>query len=170
MAESKAVRKLAIPNPDYSGLVARQREFFLSGATRPVSWRKAQLEALKALFTENHDDLCDALWKDLRRNVVDADLMDVAYNLKEADYALKHLDEWMKPARTYTSYIATRSRARSPRPSGCYADHWCLERAVHALVCAADSGVRGWEHRGAQTLGACRSVLGGGGPCGAEVF
>jgi aldehyde dehydrogenase (NAD+) len=67
-----------MPNPDYSTLVAQQREFFLSGGTRPVAWRKAQLGALKALFTENHDELCDALWKDLRRNVVDADLMDVA--------------------------------------------------------------------------------------------
>jgi aldehyde dehydrogenase (NAD+) len=70
-------------NPDYSALVAQQREFFVSGATRSVAWRKAQLEALKTLFTENHDELCDALWKDLRRNVVDADLMDVAYNVKE---------------------------------------------------------------------------------------
>ena len=36
-----------MPNLDYSALVAKQREFFLSGATRPVAWRKAQLEALK---------------------------------------------------------------------------------------------------------------------------
>jgi aldehyde dehydrogenase (NAD+) len=61
-------------NSDYSVLVAGQREFFLFGATRPMAWRKAQLEALKALLTENHDELCDALWKDLRRNLVDADL------------------------------------------------------------------------------------------------
>ena len=70
-------------NPDYSALVARQREYFLSGSTRPAAWRKARLEAVKALFTENHDELCEALWKDLRRNVTDADLMDVAYNVKD---------------------------------------------------------------------------------------
>ena len=60
-------------NPDYSSLVERQREYFLSGNTRPTAWRKTRLEALKALFTENHDELCGALWKDLRRNVTDAD-------------------------------------------------------------------------------------------------
>jgi aldehyde dehydrogenase (NAD+) len=81
-------------NPNYSELVARQREYFLSGSTRPAAWRKAQLEAVKALFTESHDELCDALWKDLRRNVVDAALMDVAYNVKEADDTLKHLDAY----------------------------------------------------------------------------
>jgi aldehyde dehydrogenase (NAD+) len=94
-----------MPNLDYTALVARQREFFLSGATRPAAWRKAQLEAIKALFTENHDELCDALWQDLRRNVVDADLMDVAYNVKEANYALEHLDAWMKPERVHTPLI-----------------------------------------------------------------
>ncbi len=102
-------------NPDYSDLVARQREYFLSGATRPAAWRKAQLEAVKALFTENHDELCDALWKDLRRNVVDADLMDVAYNVKEADYALKHLDAWMRPERVHTPLVLQPGHVRVRR-------------------------------------------------------
>jgi acyl-CoA reductase-like NAD-dependent aldehyde dehydrogenase len=91
--------------PDYSTLVARQREYFLAGNTRPTVWRKAQLKAIKALFTENHDELCDALWKDLRRNVTDADLMDVAYNVKEADYALEHLDAWMERQRVHTPLV-----------------------------------------------------------------
>jgi aldehyde dehydrogenase (NAD+) len=94
-----------MPNPDYSALVAKQREFFLTGATRPVGWRKEQLEALKRLFSENHDEMCDALWKDLRRNVTDADLMDVAYNVKEAEYALQHLETWMKPERMNTPLV-----------------------------------------------------------------
>jgi acyl-CoA reductase-like NAD-dependent aldehyde dehydrogenase len=63
---------MAMPNPDYSALVAGQREYFLSGCTRPASWRRQQLEAVKALFTENRDEIRDALWKDLRRNIVDA--------------------------------------------------------------------------------------------------
>jgi acyl-CoA reductase-like NAD-dependent aldehyde dehydrogenase len=91
--------------PDYSSLVARQREYFLTGSTRPAAWRRAQLQSVKALFTENHDELCEALWKDLRRNVTDADLMDVAYNVKEADYALEHLDAWMEPQRVHTPLV-----------------------------------------------------------------
>ena len=91
--------------PDYFGVAAQQREYFLSGTTRLASWRKMQLAALKAMFEENHDALCDALWKDLRRNVIDADLMDVSYNVKEADYALKHLDAWMTPERVHTPLV-----------------------------------------------------------------
>jgi aldehyde dehydrogenase (NAD+) len=86
-----------MPAPDYSSLVTQQREFFLSGATRPESWRRAQLTAVKTLFTENHDELCEALWKDLRRNVIDADLMDVNYCAKEADLALEHVASWIEP-------------------------------------------------------------------------
>lgn len=83
--------------PDYSSLVANQRAYFLEGHTRSLAWRKTQLEAVKALFTDHHDELCDALWKDLRRNVNDADLMDVNYCAKEAAYALEHVESWMKP-------------------------------------------------------------------------
>ena len=90
---------------DYSTLVAGQRNYFLAGNTRPFAWRKAQLEALKVMFTEHHDELCDALWKDLRRNVTDADLMDVAYNVKAADYALTHLDAWIEPERVHTPLV-----------------------------------------------------------------
>ena len=32
-----------------------------ASATRPIAWRRAQLEALRALLTENDDELCDAL-------------------------------------------------------------------------------------------------------------
>src|SRR5580765_2534938 len=88
-----------MPSLDYPTLVARQREYFVSGQTRQAAWRKSQLEAVKALFTENHDELCDALWKDLRRNAVDADLIDVAYCAKEAEYSLQHLAAWMEPQR-----------------------------------------------------------------------
>ena len=91
-----------MPNPDYSALVTGQREYFLSGCTRPASWRRLQLEAVKALFTENRDEIRDALRKDLRRNTVDADMVDITSSAKEADYALARLDAWMTPERVHT--------------------------------------------------------------------
>ena len=102
-------------NPDYSTLVVKQREYFLAGETRSASWRRSQLQALKALFKERHDELCDALWKDLRRNVVDADSMDVAYNVREADHALKHLAKWMKPERVGTPLVLEPGHVRVRR-------------------------------------------------------
>ncbi|MGP6169872.1 aldehyde dehydrogenase family protein [Microbacterium sp. A204] len=90
---------------DYTGLVAAQRSYYLTGATRSVQWRKAQLHALATMVTENSEAMYDALWHDLRRNRYDADLMDVAYSAKEALHALRHIDDWMKPERVPTPVI-----------------------------------------------------------------
>jgi aldehyde dehydrogenase (NAD+) len=57
---------------DFGALIARHRKYFLSGKTRPVEWREAQLDALYAMMTERAGDFFDALWKDLRRKRVDA--------------------------------------------------------------------------------------------------
>jgi hypothetical protein len=123
---------MTMGNPDYAVLVERQGEYFLSGSTRPAAWRKARL---KALFIESHDELCEALWKDLRRNVTDADLMDVAYNVKEADYALAHLDAWMEPQRVHTPLVFEPGHVRVRRdPPGSGADHRCVERARRAAA------------------------------------
>jgi acyl-CoA reductase-like NAD-dependent aldehyde dehydrogenase len=81
---------------DCSDLVSRQREYFVSGATRPVAWRRQQLEALKALLADNRGRFLSALHQDLRRNEVDAELMDIGFCIKEAEYALKHMHNWMR--------------------------------------------------------------------------
>lgn len=57
----------------------------------------------------------EALWHDLRRNKVDADLMDVGYNIREADYALAHLDEWMKPVHKHTPVLTEPGHVRVRR-------------------------------------------------------
>ena len=48
-------------------------------------------------MTDRAEDFHAALWTDLRRNRTDADLTDVKYLAAEADHALSHLRQWMKP-------------------------------------------------------------------------
>src|SRR5271170_1553461 len=95
---------------DFGALVARHRKYFISGNTRPVEWREAQLDALHALMTERADDFFDALWKDLRRNRVDADATDVKYVADEAAYARHHLRRWMHPLHVSTPLIMAPGR------------------------------------------------------------
>jgi aldehyde dehydrogenase (NAD+) len=95
---------------DFAALVSRHRECFRSGKTRPVAWREAQLDALYALLTERAQDFFDALWKDLRRNRVDADATDVKYVADEAAYARHHLQRWMQPERVSTPLILAPGR------------------------------------------------------------
>jgi aldehyde dehydrogenase (NAD+) len=88
--------------PDFSAIAARHRNYFRSGATRPVEWREGQLTALRAMMTDHAEDFYAALWSDLRRNRTDADLTDVKFLAGEADHALAHLRQWMKPVSVST--------------------------------------------------------------------
>src|SRR5256885_11491 len=82
---------------DFSALVARHRTYFRTGATRSAEWREGQLTALRAMMTDRAEDFRAALWTDLRRNRTDADLTDVKFLATEAEHALSHLRQWMKP-------------------------------------------------------------------------
>ena len=77
--------------PDFRTLVSGHREYFRSGPTRSAEWRASQLVALKVMMQEHAEDFYAALWADLRRNRVEADLTDVKYIAAEVDYVLAHL-------------------------------------------------------------------------------
>jgi len=81
---------------DCRALVCRHRNYFRSGATRSAEWRASQLAALKAMIENHAEDFYTALWTDLRRNRIDADLTDVKYIVGEVDHVLAHLRQWMK--------------------------------------------------------------------------
>src|SRR5712664_439063 len=98
--------------PDFSALAARHRTYFRTGATRSVEWREGQLTALRAMMTDRAEDFYVSLWTDLRRNRTDADLTDVKYVISEADHALAHLREWMKPAPVSTPPMLAPSDAQ----------------------------------------------------------
>ncbi|MFI6873992.1 aldehyde dehydrogenase family protein [Streptomyces sp. NPDC050400] len=78
-------------------LVASLRAVFRSGRTRPIDWRRAQLTALRALFTENRDAIADALYADLRKPRFEAYAAEVDLPVREIDHTLAHLEEWLAP-------------------------------------------------------------------------
>ena len=96
---------------DFRSLVARHRSYFRSGATRPAEWRESQLIALRSMMKQHTEDFYAALWKDLRRNRIEADWVDVKYMSSEIDYVLAHLRRWMTPLSASTPLVVTPSRA-----------------------------------------------------------
>jgi acyl-CoA reductase-like NAD-dependent aldehyde dehydrogenase len=57
----------------------------------------------------------DALWHDLRRNETDADLMDIDINVREAEFALAHVHDWIKPRREAMPIVMKPGRVRVRR-------------------------------------------------------
>jgi aldehyde dehydrogenase (NAD+) len=97
---------------EFPALVSRHRNYVRTGATRSVEWREGQLNSLRAMMTDRAEDFYASLWTDLRRNRTDADLSDVKYMITEADHALAHLRDWMKPVPISTPPMFTPSDAQ----------------------------------------------------------
>src|SRR3712207_6266786 len=80
-----------------SALVQAQRDYFNSNATKPLAFRKAQLQRLKAMLVENSDAILVALFQDLNKPANEAQLTEVDMLVHEIDFMLDNLDEFAKP-------------------------------------------------------------------------
>lgn len=82
-----------------------QREFFASGATRPVEYRLRQLKSLYYIIRINEEEICAALKKDLGKSRYEAYTTEVGVVLTQIAYTLKNLRKWARPERVPTSFL-----------------------------------------------------------------
>lgn len=71
-----------------------QRQFWKTGATRPLAFRRDALQKLRRAIDENRDALCDAVYKDLRRPQAVTMAIEVEGSIGSIDHCLAHLDQW----------------------------------------------------------------------------
>ena len=88
---------------DMEKLVAAQRAYFLTQATKPYAFRMQQLKKLKEWMEENEQDILDALEYDLGKSAYEAYLTEVAMVKQELKDAMHNLKKWMKPQRARTA-------------------------------------------------------------------
>ena len=97
----------------------RLQQTFQLGKTRTYAWRKAQLDALQRLLTENEKALCEALAEDLGKSQTEAWTTEVGFLLSDIKHTKKHLKQWMKPSRVSTPIVAQPGRSFiQPEPLG----------------------------------------------------
>jgi aldehyde dehydrogenase (NAD+) len=91
---------LAVPSSPIEAIpatVAQLRATFDSGKTRPLAWRRQQLQGLLAFAKENSDRLVEALQADLGKPELEARAADIGQVSQEAKLALKNLKKWTRP-------------------------------------------------------------------------
>jgi acyl-CoA reductase-like NAD-dependent aldehyde dehydrogenase len=76
--------------------VETSRRTFKAGVTRPIKFRRHQLEQLWRLLDENNQQICDAVYKDLHKHKNESNLGEIIPSKQEINDALDHLDEWAK--------------------------------------------------------------------------
>jgi len=87
------------PIDEIAPMVARLRKTFDSGKTRPLAWRRGQIEALMRFAKENGDALVAALQADMGKPELEARAADIGQITQEAKLALKNLKKWTRPER-----------------------------------------------------------------------
>lgn len=109
------------PTPDTiaATTVARVRDGFDSGLTRPLSWRRDQLRRMKQMLEENESEFIEALRTDLGKPTVEGFVTDIAFVLGEVESMIKNLAKWNKPQRVASPIVTQPSRSRLvPQPVG----------------------------------------------------
>jgi len=105
--------------PDVSQTLARLRQAFDSGKTRPIDWRLAQLAEIERMMREHESDFAEALRLDLGKCRFESVMTELGFVEAEAKYARSHLSSWMKPKRVRTPMMAQPGRSYiQPDPKG----------------------------------------------------
>ncbi|NXJ98454.1 AL3B1 dehydrogenase, partial [Corythaixoides concolor] len=82
-------------NP-YAGLVSRLRAAWLSGKTRPMEYRVAQLEALGHFLNKKKQDILEATALDMGKPPFEAEFCEILLCNNELHDTLNNLSHWMK--------------------------------------------------------------------------
>ena len=107
------------PESRISSTVAAVRRTYESGRTRPLAWRRAQLQGLIRMLTEREADFSVALARDLGKSRLEGYLTELSITRAEAEYALKHLARWTRTTRVPVPLgLQPASAATEPQPLG----------------------------------------------------
>ena len=88
------------------------RTTYNSGRTRPLAWRKHQLEQMVKMLEENESAFLDALAVDLGKPRVEGFITDIAFVTSEVKSMIKNLKKWNKPERVSTPIVAMPGKSR----------------------------------------------------------
>ena len=103
----------------YLDIYRSQQAFYQSGATRPASFRKEQLEKLWQLIKKNEKQFEEALHADLHKHPQEVFITEFGPSYEEIRVQMKNFRKWMKPHRVSTPIFLQPSVSRIyPEPVG----------------------------------------------------
>ena len=82
--------------PSFTELVDGVRATFNSGRTRPMTWRRRQLEGMLQMLKVHEQDFVDAIVSDLGRPVLEAFSADIGHARLQIKHVLKHFEQWAR--------------------------------------------------------------------------
>lgn len=109
----------AIEPSEIDAVVERQKQYFLTGETRSIPFRREQLIKLREAVLRFEPELLDALKRDLNKSEAEAYTTEIGIVLSEIRIALRHVRRWSKPDRVRTPMTHFGASSRIvPEPYG----------------------------------------------------
>mgnify|MGYP006066269655 CR=1 FL=1 len=104
---------------EINSLVNRQRKYFQTGATLPVSTRVSALRRLYDAISKHEKEINEALRKDLGKSGFESYMCETGMVLEELSYMLKHTPRFAREKRVRTPLAQFHSRScQKPSPFG----------------------------------------------------
>jgi len=99
--------------------VRRAHDFFATGVTRPVSFRRKQLQKLSAALQQHEPAILAALQADLGKSPYQSLSSELGLVHAEINHALRHLARWTAPSVRRTPWLVAPARGWvQPEPFG----------------------------------------------------
>ena len=83
-------------------VVKAQKEYFRSGATLDIKFRKEMLRRFGEAMQKWENKLCDALWHDLHKSYEEAYLTEISIVNGEIKNHLKHIGAWTRRRKAHS--------------------------------------------------------------------
>lgn len=91
-------------------LLKSQQQFFQSGKTKELGFRKQALKKLLQSIEKKEEKICDSLYADFKKPRFETIATETALVIKELKTAIKNLKKWSKPERVPSSILNFPSR------------------------------------------------------------
>jgi NAD-dependent aldehyde dehydrogenases len=128
-----------------SEILRKQRDFFASGVSRSLDFRKKQLSKLLSAIERNESRIEEALWTDLHKSHEEAYLTEIALVKAEIRTHLRHVAAWARRERRHTPLTMFPSRSyvvKEPLGNTLIVSPWNypFQLLLNPLVGAVSSG------------------------------
>ncbi|MCD4792785.1 MAG: aldehyde dehydrogenase [Bacteroidales bacterium] len=84
-------------------MLAAQKEFFLSGQTKPLKFRIKQLKKIKSALIKNEEYFYEAIYKDFGKSKFETYATELSPVYSELNLSIKKLSQWVKPEKKKTN-------------------------------------------------------------------
>ena len=98
----RSVDNLGMTSLELEMIMNKQKQYYVSGVTRTISFRKMMLEKLQKAIQRHEKEILEALHKDLHKHPMEAYVSEIGFVLSSISHMISNLDEWSAPEKAKT--------------------------------------------------------------------